>query len=480
MNGLQFQSQTFWAWGHNAAPGNHCDFHNFLSLTTSTTVVLKDFLQNENCAGPDGKKIMTWLPSKRIWSLMFHFTQNIQVRQQWRWACNLQPPDSHISTTANDQKPHVHSLISGAMSALPDNQSPSNRWHFAWGTTLLHSCSAVKNLYFIAFLFIQWCVFAPRLLGSERIQFWWTQRNKKLVNQLVSCLSSFFSLPDENECTFGLTSCTSREIIRQCNATQMMCTCYANSMPVNFTCTEAMACDGKLSPYNCSQSAVCVSQNKTNCHCVLRSPFSPETSETSGLVNSRKSKFCQTGNKRCVNVLGSARCEACPGGYTGDGWQCIDVDECLHGNPCPNHSTCTNSHGSFKCTCLAGYSMNGSLCQNVNECEITPHICPMNNSVCNDTDGGFLCSCLLGFTGAQCEDIDECLQNLCQANADCTNSLGSFLCHCQAGFIENGRDCIVDSGTTGTSFMTVDATMWTLTGYKTDNGNGEQHGHSKI
>ena len=27
------------------------------------------------------------------------------------------------------------------MSALPDNQCPSNRWHFTWGTTLLHSCS---------------------------------------------------------------------------------------------------------------------------------------------------------------------------------------------------------------------------------------------------------------------------------------------------------------------------------------------------
>ena len=44
-------------------------------------------------------------------------------------------------------EPYVHSLISGAMSFLPDNQSPGNRWHFTWGTTLLHTCSAVKNLY---------------------------------------------------------------------------------------------------------------------------------------------------------------------------------------------------------------------------------------------------------------------------------------------------------------------------------------------
>ena len=30
------------------------------------------------------------LPWRTSLSLMFHFTQNIQVRQQWRWACNLQ------------------------------------------------------------------------------------------------------------------------------------------------------------------------------------------------------------------------------------------------------------------------------------------------------------------------------------------------------------------------------------------------------
>ena len=159
---------------------------------------------------------------------MFHFTQNIQVRQQWRWACNVwfcathniggpatlytnhqqhintmstanhsaskcrnqaqrleekqsckvgahqtdngslgglgPAPDSHISTTANDQKPQVdlHSLISGAMSALPESQSPSNRWHFTWGTTLLHSCSAVKNLYYSWKSFqLSWKSFQP-------------------------------------------------------------------------------------------------------------------------------------------------------------------------------------------------------------------------------------------------------------------------------------------------------------------------------
>ena len=71
-----------------------------------------------------------------------HKTKNHETQQ------SAEPPDSHIPTTAKDQKPHVHSLILGAMSSLPDNQSPSNRWHFTRGTTRLHSCSAVKSLYF--------------------------------------------------------------------------------------------------------------------------------------------------------------------------------------------------------------------------------------------------------------------------------------------------------------------------------------------
>ena len=65
------------------------------------------------------------------------------------WEGRLAPPDSHISITANKQTPHVHSLFS----ALPDDQSPGNKLPYTWGTTLLHSCSAVKNLYFLCVRF---------------------------------------------------------------------------------------------------------------------------------------------------------------------------------------------------------------------------------------------------------------------------------------------------------------------------------------
>ena len=38
-------------------------------------------------------------------------------------------------------------------------------------------------------------------------------------------------------------------------------------------------------------------------------------------------------------------------------------------------------------------------------------------------------------------DIDECLSNPCDANADCSNTAGSFTCKCNAGFEGDGLTC---------------------------------------
>ncbi len=42
-----------------------------------------------------------------------------------------------------------------------------------------------------------------------------------------------------------------------------------------------------------------------------------------------------------------------------------DVDECLIDilNNCPENSECTNTPGSFICTCTNGFAMEGSVCQ---------------------------------------------------------------------------------------------------------------------
>lgn len=40
----------------------------------------------------------------------------------------------------------------------------------------------------------------------------------------------------------------------------------------------------------------------------------------------------------------------------------LDVDECSEGTPCDQNALCTNSDGSFDCSCMTGYSGNGTHC----------------------------------------------------------------------------------------------------------------------
>ena len=41
----------------------------------------------------------------------------------------------------------------------------------------------------------------------------------------------------------------------------------------------------------------------------------------------------------------------------------IDIDECIRSTDnCDTNAVCTNTHGSFTCTCQSGYAGNGVTC----------------------------------------------------------------------------------------------------------------------
>nr|XP_020463140.1 pro-epidermal growth factor-like [Monopterus albus] len=67
------------------------------------------------------------------------------------------------------------------------------------------------------------------------------------------------------------------------------------------------------------------------------------------------------------------------------------------------------------------------------------------NAQCLLKAGNPTCFCLEGFTGdgQLCVDMDECKQGThnCNKNAECQNTLGSFLCKCRAGYSSNGQTC---------------------------------------
>ena len=70
-----------------------------------------------------------------------------------------------------------------------------------------------------------------------------------------------------------------------------------------------------------------------------------------------------------------------------------------------------------------------------------PDTCDDVTEICSNTDGSFMCSCNAGYTldwtGTRCDDLDECLfsTHSCTAPLVCRNTVGSFECECGEGYV---------------------------------------------
>lgn len=107
---------------------------------------------------------------------------------------------------------------------------------------------------------------------------------------------------------------------------------------------------------------------------------------------------------------------------------------------CQNGATCTNSHGSYACICVNGWT--GDDCSdNIDDC--VDAAC-FNGATCIDGVGSFSCRCTPGKTGLLCHLDDACTSNPCHADAICETSPidGSFTCSCAQGY--KGPNCSED------------------------------------
>ena len=99
---------------------------------------------------------------------------------------------------------------------------------------------------------------------------------------------------------------------------------------------------------------------------------------------------------------------------------CTELNECSPNNGqfegllyCGRNTVCTNTVGSFTCTCNTGYEdfAEHSGCIDIDECRVGTNNCGANSN-CWNFPGTFVCTCKVGFTGnpvVGCTDIDECI-----------------------------------------------------------------------
>jgi MYXO-CTERM domain-containing protein len=155
-------------------------------------------------------------------------------------------------------------------------------------------------------------------------------------------------------------------------------------------------------------------------------------------------RTCSPGT--CTNTTGSYRC-TCPSGYRGQptGGSCVDIDECAELPGVCDVGTCSNRAGSYTCACPAGYMFDGTTCADIDECASNP--CGAGDCVQRFPPPGYGCACQAGyrFDGTTCVDVNECddpALSLCAINARCENSVGRYQCICNSGYAGDGFNCV--------------------------------------
>ncbi|XP_076876101.1 fibrillin-2 [Brachyhypopomus gauderio] len=237
---------------------------------------------------------------------------------------------------------------------------------------------------------------------------------------------------DLDECGEGLHDCDTRGMTCKNLVGTFMCVCPAGTErgTDDEACRDEDECRSK--PGVCENGRCVNTIGSYKCEC--GDGFRPDSTNTKCLDYRQGFCFtevlhtmCQMSSSRRTPVTKSQCC--CYGGH-GWGNQC---------ELCPLPGT-----GTYKKLCPhgPGYATDGT---DIDECKVIPDVC--KNGRCINTMGSYRCHCMPGYaasiTGTACVDLDECVLSPKPCNFICKNTEGSYVCSCPRGYVlqQDGRTC---------------------------------------
>ncbi|XP_055571561.1 nidogen-2 isoform X1 [Falco cherrug] len=172
--------------------------------------------------------------------------------------------------------------------------------------------------------------------------------------------------PPVNPCHDSTHTCEATARCQPGAGMEYTCECAAGYHRAGRGCRDVDECAEGLS--QCGPFTVCLNvPGSYRCEC--HSGYRPAEDGQACVPLAPASNPCEDGSHPCAprdrarclpRAGGRPACECLPG-YTGDGIDCSDVDECAE-NPCHLAATCYNMPGSFSCRCQPGYEGDGFQC----------------------------------------------------------------------------------------------------------------------
>ncbi|MEE6474346.1 hypothetical protein FKM82_010352 [Ascaphus truei] len=191
-------------------------------------------------------------------------------------------------------------------------------------------------------------------------------------------------------------------------------------------------------------------------HCIAETPSEFTCMCDEGYIIAEDQKRCQDVDDcvtfpnicehQCTNTVGSFVC-SCHSGFELVDGRCVDIDECDDPRILCEHN-CDNYPGGYTCTCYSRYILDE---KHHGKCKLFCDT-PVCDAECDPHNTRKNCNCPEGFIldldDTVCIDVDECESMHCEHL--CTNFPGTFQCYCQDGFIlQDDTSCVLDEGSGG-------------------------------